>query len=55
LLEQKGVHREKPADAPAPAAGGDNKAAKEEKPGTMEKLKDKLHIGTGKHGTDKSV
>lgn len=55
LLEQKGIHKDKPADAPAPAAGGGNKANKGDKPSTMGKLKDKLHIGTGKHGSDKSV
>lgn len=57
LLEQQGVHKDKPADtdAPVPKGGDEDKADKADKPSTMEKIKDKLHIGTGKHGSDKAV
>jgi hypothetical protein len=52
LLEEKGIHKTKPADAPAP---GDSTERTESPSGSdkakvskMQKLKEKLHIGSGK-------
>lgn len=58
LMEQKGIHKEDPSErGKVPATNDDDeKAGKGSKgPGPMEKLKDKLHIGTGSHGNQQSV
>jgi len=50
LMEEKGLHKSKD--------GGDDPDAGKPpppEPSKMEKLKDKLHIGTGKHGNEQSV
>ena len=49
LMEQKGLHKSK--------AGGDDPDAGKPppEPSKVEKLMDKLHIGTGKHGNEQSV
>jgi len=50
LMEQKGIKTEgNKIDPDVPAAGSDGPETEAEKTSKLAKLKDKLHIGTGKH------
>jgi len=58
LMEQKGVQKEDPSERgklPVTTDADDKAGNGSKGPGPMEKLKEKLHIGTGKHGNQQSV
>jgi hypothetical protein len=53
LMEEKGLHKSGPGAEDAGA--GKQSPESSEPPSKVEKLKEKLHIGTGKHGNQQAV
>ena len=52
LMEEKGMHKSGPGGN---GVGAGKRSSESSEPSKVEKLKEKLHIGTGKHGNEQSV